>query len=159
MTIVVASGARPAGSWTKTASRAPSGAVTSRVFQSMRALSHIPWRPGVFATTRSQRIAFGQGARKEDVIAARAQMRGTRLSTTGSYYKALMAHDELAALESLKDTPVTILVGTRDMLTPPRHAKALAEALPDADAQFLEGKGHMLTYEAPDEVAAAILRS
>ena len=38
-------------------------------------------------------------------------------------------------------------------------AKALAEALPDADAQFLEGKGHMLTYEAPDEVAAAILRS
>lgn len=125
----------------------------------MRALSHIPWRPGVFATTRSQRIAFGQDARKEDVIAARAQMRGTRLSTTGSYYKALMAHDELAALESLKDTPVTILVGTRDMLTPPRHAKALAEALPDADAQFLEGKGHMLTYEAPDEVAAAILRS
>lgn len=122
----------------------------------MRAFSRIPMRAGRFATKRTQRLSFGQNPRPEDLVAARAQTSGTRLSTTGSYYRALMEHDETKALASLAHTPVHVLVGTRDILTPPRHAKALAEALPDADVSFLEGKGHMLTYEAPDEVTNAI---
>lgn len=122
----------------------------------MRALSRIPLRGGRFVSRRSQRLSFGVDPRPEDLLATHAQNSATRLSTTGSYYRALMEHDETQALASLTNTPVHVLVGTRDLLTPPRHAKALAEALPDADVRFLEGKGHMLTYEAADDVADAI---
>jgi pimeloyl-ACP methyl ester carboxylesterase len=52
--------------------------------------------------------------------------------------------------------PVTILVGTRDRLTPPRCAEAIAAALPGATLHVLNGAGHMLTLERPDEVTLAI---
>lgn len=130
--------------------RVPGAAIT------MRAISRIPLRGGRFVSRRSQRLSFGAHPRREDLLATHAQNSATRLSTTGSFYRALMEHDETQALASLTKTPVHVLVGTRDVLTPPRHARALAEALPEADVSFLKGKGHMLTYEAPDEVANAI---
>ena len=67
-----------------------------------------------------------------------------------------MAHDELAALAALSKVPVRILVGSRDLLTPKRHSIALAEAMPDAHLDIVDGRGHMLTYEEPDLVTDAI---
>lgn len=123
----------------------------------VRALSHVPLRPGRLVTTASQRRGgFGIHPRDEDVRAARDQIAGTRISTIGAFYSALMAHDELAALAALSRVPVRILVGARDLLTPKRHALALAEAMPEAQLEILDGFGHMLTYEAPGEVCAAL---
>ncbi|GAA2167292.1 hypothetical protein GCM10009845_28330 [Pedococcus bigeumensis] len=49
-----------------------------------------------------------------------------------------------------------MLVGDRDKLTPPRHAHRLAELVPHAELRELPGRGHMLTYEATDEVVDAV---
>lgn len=120
-------------------------------------ISRLPLRLGRLVTMGSQRRGgFGLDPREDDVRAAREQIGSTRLSTTGAFYRALMAHDEVAALAALARVPVRILVGSRDILTPQRHARALAEAMPDAELTVLDGRGHMLTYEAPDEVHDAI---
>jgi pimeloyl-ACP methyl ester carboxylesterase len=55
------------------------------------------------------------------------------------------------------DVPVEIVVGTRDMLTPPARARELARLIPNAHLTVLPGRGHMLPLEAPAEVAEKIL--
>ena len=52
--------------------------------------------------------------------------------------------------------PTTVIVGTRDTLTPVAHARRIAEAIPKADLVVLPTRGHMLPFEDTDEVAEAI---
>ena len=53
--------------------------------------------------------------------------------------------------------PVLVIHGTADFLTPPKHQVALAHALPNAERVQIEGAGHMLPWEAPEQVAQAVL--
>lgn len=55
--------------------------------------------------------------------------------------------------------PTTVVVGTRDGLTPAPRAAELVDAIDGADLVTLDGFGHMLPLEAPDEVADAIARA
>ena len=41
-------------------------------------------------------------------------------------------------------------------MTPPVLAQRIVEKLPSASLVELDGKGHMLTYEATDDVVAAL---
>ena len=52
--------------------------------------------------------------------------------------------------------PTTVVVGSRDVLTPPRLGRALAAAIPGARLVELPGAGHMLPYEEPDRLAEII---
>jgi pimeloyl-ACP methyl ester carboxylesterase len=54
--------------------------------------------------------------------------------------------------------PTEIVVGTRDLLTPPSRARELARLIPGAQLTVLPGRGHMLPLEAPAEVTERILR-
>jgi pimeloyl-ACP methyl ester carboxylesterase len=55
------------------------------------------------------------------------------------------------------DVPAHVLVGTADLLTPPAHARRLAELLPRCDGVTqLPGIGHMTPLEAPQVVAELI---
>jgi pimeloyl-ACP methyl ester carboxylesterase len=55
--------------------------------------------------------------------------------------------------------PATVLVGTRDLLTPRRSALALGAAWPGATVVVLPGAGHMLPIERPDDIVEATLRA
>ena len=61
-----------------------------------------------------------------------------------------------AALAGLA-TPVQILAGEADRLTPPAGARRLAELLAPAPLQVLARCGHQIPLERPDAVLAAIL--
>jgi pimeloyl-ACP methyl ester carboxylesterase len=53
--------------------------------------------------------------------------------------------------------PTAVLAGEADRLTPPGHARRLAEHLPEcAGLTLLPGIGHMSPVEAPEAVSAAI---
>lgn len=54
------------------------------------------------------------------------------------------------------DLPSLVIVGTEDRATPPPLAEELAEALPRARLERVEGAGHLSPIEAPDEVAGLI---
>jgi len=54
------------------------------------------------------------------------------------------------------NVPATVIVGERDMMTPARAGRALAAALTGCHTVVLEGAGHMMMAERPDEVLAAL---
>jgi len=54
--------------------------------------------------------------------------------------------------------PALLILGERDLLTPPRSARRLAETLPDAETVILEGCGHAMLAEQPDAVLDQLIK-
>jgi pimeloyl-ACP methyl ester carboxylesterase len=52
--------------------------------------------------------------------------------------------------------PALLLLGRRDVMTPPRAARELARALKEARVVEIAGSGHALMAEKPDEVLDAL---
>jgi len=65
--------------------------------------------------------------------------------------------DELVSAVSSIRAPVLLLADPNDTLVPVHTARQLAQALPDARLQLIEGPGHHLPRRAPDAVATAIV--
>jgi pimeloyl-ACP methyl ester carboxylesterase len=73
--------------------------------------------------------------------------------------------DDLTACNEYRDglasaakvtAPVTLVLGERDLMTPAKAGRELADALRNARTVVLQGAGHMLMSERPDEVLAAV---
>lgn len=124
-----------------------------------RVLAHIPLKPGRLVLPVGQRrTSFGEHPNPADVDEVCRQIGNTRLSTTGTYYAALTAHDEKTALANLATVPVIVLSGTEDKLLPTKHSQRLVDAIPGAQLERIDGAGHMLMYEATDAVTSAVRR-
>jgi len=82
----------------------------------------------------------------------------TRIEVIADFYPALMSHDKLSALPVLAETPVMIICGDRDTLTPFEHSKAIAEALPKSELIEVPQAGHVVLLEFPDIVDEALIR-
>ena len=55
-------------------------------------------------------------------------------------------------------SPRMVVAGARDRLTPPAHARRIAEALPHLQALIeLPDTGHMSPLERPDELTEALI--
>lgn len=125
--------------------------------RAMSLASRLPRIPaGRFVTTRGQRrLLFGADADPAQVELTRDMVASTPLPTMGRFFGALGEHDESEALSQLDGIPTVVLVGDRDRLTPPGHSRRLGELIPHAELRILPGRGHMLMYEATDEVVEA----
>jgi len=53
--------------------------------------------------------------------------------------------------------PTLFILGSRDVMTPPRNAQALIEKIPQAKTVVIEGSGHSLMAEAPDQTLDALI--
>jgi pimeloyl-ACP methyl ester carboxylesterase len=107
----------------------------------------------------TRRLSFGSA----DVPAATVEfltsmIASTRIEVIADFYPALMSHDKLSALPVLAETPVMIVCGDRDTLTPFEHSKEMAEALPKAELVEVPEAGHVALMEFPDIVNAALIR-
>ena len=71
----------------------------------------------------------------------------TPVDVIAEFYDTFTTHDKLAALDVLRGVEVLVVVGSKDLLTPPDHARAIADALPDAHLVVVEGAGHMVVLE------------
>ncbi len=71
------------------------------------------------------------------------------LSACNEYQGALAAAAKVTA-------PSIVIQGSRDLMTPAKGGKAVAAAIPGCRIAILEGAGHMLMSERPDEVLAAL---
>jgi pimeloyl-ACP methyl ester carboxylesterase len=91
---------------------------------------------------------------------------------TGAYVRLLerakpqVLHVDLKACNDYADGPTSaakvscpalFILGSRDMMTPPRNAKTLQAAIAGAQTVMLEGAGHSLMAERPDAVLDALI--
>ncbi|MFJ4439069.1 alpha/beta fold hydrolase [Streptomyces sp. NPDC088923] len=103
--------------------------------------------PGMFATPGPGPEAAGRYramARAVGPDTARAQLAAQATRT-----------DAFAALRGAH-CPGVVLHGTRDALCPPEFHRAIAQALPNAERRALPGAGHLLPWERPEAVSAAL---
>jgi pimeloyl-ACP methyl ester carboxylesterase len=71
------------------------------------------------------------------------------LSACNAYQDALSAAAKISV-------PSIVIQGSRDLMTPAKGGKALAAAIPNCRLALIEGAGHMLMSERPDDVLAAL---
>lgn len=102
------------------------------------------------------RGTLGRGAAPAAVRATRDHFVGTPIETRAGILRGIVTMD-LREGGARIGAPTTVVVGSRDTLTPPRHSRAMAATIPDAQLRVLPGKGHMLPFEAPDELVAIII--
>jgi pimeloyl-ACP methyl ester carboxylesterase len=80
----------------------------------------------------------------------------TPVDVIGEFLPVIMSHDKRAALPALREVPALVMVGERDLLTPPAHSRAIAAALPDAELVVLPSAGHLALMESAAETNLAL---
>ena len=53
--------------------------------------------------------------------------------------------------------PTLVVVGSEDVVTPPADARVIAEAVPGAQLEIIEGVGHLANMEAPERFNRVLL--
>lgn len=89
------------------------------------------------------------------VAAAVASMLRVPISGLRQTVAALPAHDVRDRLDRIA-APTLVVVGERDVETPPSYAQALADGIPDARLAIIPGAGHLTPFEAPDALTALL---
>ncbi|WP_327088131.1 alpha/beta hydrolase [Nonomuraea sp. NBC_01738] len=100
--------------------------------------------------------AFGPKARPHHVRFINRMAASTPTEVMVGFFHGLMAHDKLAALQVLNRVETLVMVGERDRLTSPAHARRIADALPGSRLVVVPGAGHMLGLERPEIVNNAL---
>jgi pimeloyl-ACP methyl ester carboxylesterase len=118
--------------------------------------------PRIFPTSISV-FQWLSGAPADRVVMGRSGVRGLLLDCTREGLRqgfrgplwdtVLYAREWGFALEQVT-IPVELWHGTADTIVPPSHVQILADALPHATVNLLEGEGH---YSLPIEHCKAIL--
>jgi 3-oxoadipate enol-lactonase len=88
-----------------------------------------------------------------------ARMRAMVAATPSEGYAGCC--DAIAAMDLEEDirgvrAPTLVIAGRHDPATPPRHAERIAERIPGARLELVDG-AHLASYERADEVTALIL--
>ncbi len=106
------------------------------------------------------RFLFGEPARPRDVGLVVDQLINCPPATMSGFYRDCMRHERTAALAAYDGIPTVVLVGSADLLTPPRHARRIAGAVRGARLVVCPRAGHMLPLERPrlvsDELVALV---
>jgi pimeloyl-ACP methyl ester carboxylesterase len=103
-------------------------------------------------------LLYGADATDDMVLAGAEIMHASTVRAFAAFYPALGEHDKRQELKALTGVPVEILVGADDKLTPQRHSRQLAAALPEAELHVVPRTGHMLPQERATLVTEAVER-
>jgi pimeloyl-ACP methyl ester carboxylesterase len=98
------------------------------------------------ATVWGARLAFGVAPSAADVELLRGMLDAMSPGALGELLPHLLAFDVRAMLGSLA-FPVHVVVGSRDLLTPPRTARGIAQRVAGSRLTVLPGCGHMVMLE------------
>lgn len=111
----------------------------------------------------TRRFLFGEPKHQRDMNLVVDQIINCPPATMAAFYRNMMTHERAAALKAFDGVPTTVLVGSRDLLTPPEHARRIAASIDGARMLVAPDAGHMLTLERPqlvtDELFAIIDRA
>lgn len=100
-----------------------------------------------------RRILLGRPQRPRDVGHVVDQLINCSPETMSGFFKDMMTHNRVGNLKAFADVPTTVLVGSRDRLTPPEHAARLASGIRGARLLVAPDAGHYLPFERRELVS------
>jgi pimeloyl-ACP methyl ester carboxylesterase len=107
----------------------------------------------------TRRYGFGSTRPSPALVSFVEQMNShTSTETVARYLRTLYTHARYPALVALRETPVMVICGDRDMITPLTHSEEICRHLPDAELVVVPESGHVVMLEHADEVNAALIR-
>jgi non-heme chloroperoxidase len=111
------------------------------------------------------RSNFGSHPRPADLQLVRSMVSTMSPSTLAGLLGPLLTFDLRRRIGEI-DLPTRVVVGSRDLLTPPRAARTIAQRIPDATLSVLRGCGHLVMLERAreldylvDELSSSIART
>ncbi len=90
---------------------------------------------------------FGRPRRPRDAGLVVDQIINCPPATMSAFYRDMMTHERAGVLPAFDGIPTTVLVGSRDLLTPPHHARRIAHNIRGARLLIAPDAGHMLPLE------------
>jgi pimeloyl-ACP methyl ester carboxylesterase len=81
--------------------------------------------------------------------------RRVALAVLGAQVQAITGHDTSERLPSLR-APTLVIHGTADQMVPVENGRMIAQLIPGARLEILEGAGHLFFWEAPEHAAALV---
>jgi pimeloyl-ACP methyl ester carboxylesterase len=112
------------------------------------------WRVDAIGRAFARQV-FGPGCNASDVEATRRMLMRQDVPRTLPMMRAMCNESYYERLGEIS-VDTRVLCGDRDHTCPPWHSERLGKDIPRATNTWLKGKGHMLSFEAPDAVVAAI---
>ena len=103
-----------------------------------------------------RRWGLGPGAAERHVDMANEMILEAPTHVLMDFYPNFVGLDLEAGLEAIGRARTTVVGGTADLLTPVKHARRLATAIPGAELIVLDDVGHMLMFEEHEAVTRAI---
>lgn len=107
--------------------------------------------PGGSVATWMARASFGAHPGAPEVELARGVIERMSPEAMAGLLGPLLAFDVHDRVGEVR-LPTHVVVGTRDVLTPPHQARALVRSIPGAELTVLPGCGHMVMLERPGEL-------
>ena len=92
------------------------------------------------------------------VAFSQQMMLDTPVPTMVEFLHALQVHDETAALPTLAKIPTLIVCGDRDLVTPAKYSRKMAEALPESELVIVARAGHLVLLDKPASVNDGLVR-
>lgn len=104
------------------------------------------------------RFVFGRPMRLVDAALTVEGIINSPGATVVGFYEDCLRHDRTRGLKVLDGIPTHVLVGTRDVLTPPSHARRIADHVEGAVLTVVPEAGHMLPLERDELVSGVLIR-
>ncbi|MEV0810998.1 alpha/beta hydrolase [Micromonospora sp. NPDC050200] len=105
----------------------------------------------------TRRYGFGTRKPSPALVSYVEEMNSrTSADTVTRYLRTLATHSRFPALAALAGTPVLVVVGDKDMITPVNHSEEIVRRLPHARYVKVDDSGHVVMLEHADEVNAAL---
>ncbi|WP_432831853.1 alpha/beta fold hydrolase [Dactylosporangium sp. CA-092794] len=105
----------------------------------------------------TRRYGFGT-ARPSPALVSYVEKMNSTTSTDviARYLRTLYTHARLLVLGPLRDVPVLLVCGDKDVLTPLAHTYEITSVLPEAELVVVPDGGHVVLLEHADEVNDAM---
>ncbi len=111
----------------------------------------------VIGTWLTKRYSFASAVPPERMTLMTTLIEATPFAVMAEFFPAFANHDKLQALGVLATVPTLVLVGDRDLQTPPDHSRSMAAGMPTANLVVVPNAGHMVMLEHPEAVDAALV--
>jgi pimeloyl-ACP methyl ester carboxylesterase len=114
-----------------------------------------PSLPGNDLAFLLTRVVFGDRPSASQVALTEKITAAVPARVTAELLADIVGFDEATALGRV-DLPATVVVGTNDVMTPIRHARAMVDLIGGAELVVLEGCGHMVMLERHEELSDVV---